>query len=83
MTFQSAANCRQIVGMNRDSTTATPLSNVQQSTGAVASSIATATAIESWLPALGLHYIQGMEQGSGTVTSTYFGAHIVKISIQM
>jgi hypothetical protein len=61
------------IGLNRDSTSATPAiqSNCGMTTGGGGDSQYPAIAHDNFLPSLGLHYIQAMEiraAGSGTIT---------------
>ncbi len=71
---QSGTNS-PLIGLNLDSTTATPATMPQNNSTAGASMFIA----DNWTPQLGLHYIQAMEvaTGSGGTACTFFGSSTV------
>jgi hypothetical protein len=75
--FQSASGGRPLNGLDEDSTSGAPFVINQQEIAALGSATAQGAMTDSFLPLMGLHYIQAVERGNGTGTVTWFGLSMV------
>jgi hypothetical protein len=73
-TFQSGTGGRPQSGIDRDSTSASPFFLSNGEIAALASGTSQTTAVDSWSPSIGFHFLQAVEFGNASGTVTWIGS---------